>query len=150
MIQIILALLLKWNIFWWIMQCQPSPRRTHLNKCRFEMLKDEASVSEWFTTPCKCWVISSCSLSKNVLWNLKKKKHSKKNDGESEMLPCFNFFFFNASCHRAYYGLLCSSDGVIIGMAILFVSIRSCGYCTNSPQWTKFLFRAFASRQREF
>lgn len=35
-------------------------------------------------------------------------------------------------------------------MAILFVSIRSCGYCTNSPQRTKFSFRAFASRQREF
>lgn len=25
--------------FWWIMQCQPSPHSTHLNKCRYEIYR---------------------------------------------------------------------------------------------------------------
>lgn len=99
MIHIILALLLKWNIFWWIMQCQPSPHRTHLNKCRFEILKDEASVSEWFTTPCKCSVISSRSFSKKCA--VKFKKHSRKTRPSLKRSPRVNSVLY-ASCHCAY------------------------------------------------
>lgn len=102
MIQIILALLLKWNIFWWIMQCQPSPHRTHLNKCRFEILKDEASVSEWFTTPCKCSVISSRSLSKK--YSVKFKKHSRKT--RPSPLTLIPFFMLAVTTHIARSGAL--------------------------------------------
>lgn len=37
MIQIMAAPLSSNATFWWIMQCQPSLRWTHLNKCRFEI-----------------------------------------------------------------------------------------------------------------